>query len=348
MSRDEQGNAQRRTLRETGRFARRVIGWCIVATLLGAGPVQAAENPAARSLFDAGLQLMDQNKPAEACPKFEESLRLQPSIGAELNLARCHEALGVLATAWTEYKKAASMARAAGDGQRETAALDFANELEPKVPKLVVNVAKPVPGLKVTRDGEEIGAATYGVPLAVDPGKHRIEATAPGHKGWSSELDVPTAPGPHEVAVPPLAPGATPSPEPSQGGAAADASSGNILGVTGIVFTATGVVAAGLGALFGGLAASDASNAQDDPTLCPDKRCTPAGRAAIDSAEGKATASSVLLPIGGALAVAGVVMLVVSVTGASEEQPSTNSGASARIIPTLAPGNAGLVVVGRF
>jgi hypothetical protein len=334
---------------EAAHLARRVTGWCIVATLLGAGSALAAESPAARSLFDAGLQLMDQGKPAEACPKFEESLRLQPSIGAELNLARCHEAIGLLATAWTEYKKAASMARAAGDSERETVATDFSNAVEPKVPKLVVNVAQLVPGLKVTRDGQEIGAATYGVPLAVDPGKHRIEATAPGHKDWSTELDVPAAPGPVQVAVPALEPDPSGSSAAGQaGGSAAEADSGNALGITGIVLTATGVVAAGLGALFGGLAASDVGNAQDDPTLCPDKQCSPAGRSAIDSAEGKATASTVLLPVGGALAVAGIVMLVVSATGSSEGQPSTNSGVSARIAPTLAPGSAGLVVVGRF
>ena len=32
--------------------------------------------------------------------------------------------------------------------------------------------------------------ASYGVPIAVDPGKHRIEATARDHQAWSAELEV--------------------------------------------------------------------------------------------------------------------------------------------------------------
>jgi len=42
-------------------------------------PARAADNPAARSFFEAGLKLMDEGKPDEACPKFEESLKLRIS-----------------------------------------------------------------------------------------------------------------------------------------------------------------------------------------------------------------------------------------------------------------------------
>jgi hypothetical protein len=325
---------------------------CGVAVLLlaaGSGAANAAEDPAARTLFDAGLLLMDQGKPVEACPMFEESLRRQASIGAALNLARCHEALGRLATAWTEYQKAASMARAAGDKEREAAALELAKALEPKVPKLLVQVDKPVPGLKVTRNAEEVDAASTGVPIAVDPGKHRIEATAPGHKAWSVELDVPAASGLRSVAVPALEPSPMASPAPGLGGeSAAERGSGDAFRLTGIVLTAAGVVAVGLGAVFGGLAASDASNAEDDLTLCPNERCTPEGRAAIDSAESKATASTALLPIGGALAVAGVVLLVVSATDSGEGTQPATSAPTARLVPALGLGTVGLGIAGTF
>ena len=49
---------------------------------------------AADDLFRKAKKLMAEKKYAEACPKFEESYRLDPGIGGELNIAKCLRGVG--------------------------------------------------------------------------------------------------------------------------------------------------------------------------------------------------------------------------------------------------------------
>jgi len=221
----------------------------------------------------------------------------------------------------------------------------------------VITVAKPVKGLVVRKDGVEVGPGAFGVAIATDPGPHRIEASAPGYKGRVIPVEVPPGSGEHSVAVPeleidPNAPIGSALAGTGQGSApgAADASgggSGPMLVPTGIALGVTGVVVAGLGAVLGGLVLSDTSKVDGDPSLCPDKQCTVEGQSIIDSARSKATASTALIPAGSAVAIAGLILLVVGTQSSGEEQaaePATN----ARVVPLLAPAVAGLVVSGAF
>ena len=86
------------------------------STALGADPPAAAakapDDPAAaQALFYEARQLMKENKFGLACPKLEESLRLDYGIGTEFNLADCNEKLGRLATAWSQFISVASAAK---------------------------------------------------------------------------------------------------------------------------------------------------------------------------------------------------------------------------------------------
>ena len=109
------------------------------------------------------------------------------------------------------------------------------------------------------------------------------------------------------------------------------------------------MVGLGVGAIFGGLASSDASDARSDPTLCPDELCTRAGRDAIDAADGKATVATALFPIGGTLAVAGVVLLIVDATSSSGDSTTTESSAPTAIfVPVFGAGSAGFSLLGSF
>src|SRR5262249_28728261 len=66
----------------------------------------ADDKALATVLFKEGRAMMARGDISLACPKFEESHRLDPSGGTILNLALCHEQQGLLARSWSELNEA--------------------------------------------------------------------------------------------------------------------------------------------------------------------------------------------------------------------------------------------------
>lgn len=159
--------------------SRRFWSPMIAAAALGAaitfGPSAAhADDATAEALFQAAKSLMDQKKYSEACPKFEASYKIDPAIGTKLNIAVCHEKDGKLARAWGAWGEARDQAKREDDKARLELATRRQKELDPKVPKLTVNVTGPTTGLDVYRDELQLESAMLGVPLPVDPGAHVV------------------------------------------------------------------------------------------------------------------------------------------------------------------------------
>lgn len=140
-------------------------------------------------LFDEAGELTDEGRFAEACPKYEESYKLDPQLGVLLHLADCYEHLGRLATAWATFRSAEDLAGKLEDA-RVTVARGRAAALEPRLNRLVLRVAEPTPGLEVSRNGQTVGQAQWGVPVVVDVGVQRIEARGPGLVPFSRDLEV--------------------------------------------------------------------------------------------------------------------------------------------------------------
>src|SRR5258708_37292521 len=69
---------------------------------------------AARTLFDEGRKLLADGKYDAACPKLEESQRLDPGMGTLVNLAECWEHIGRTALAWARFHKGTDPARTEG------------------------------------------------------------------------------------------------------------------------------------------------------------------------------------------------------------------------------------------
>src|SRR5258706_4733814 len=143
---------------------------------------------AAEALFEDGRKLVAEGKYAEACPKFADSERLDPSLGTLLNLANCLEKLGRTATAWVTYREAASAANAAGRKDYLATAERHAQALAAKLARVTMIVAQPVEGMRVVRDGVVVDRAECGTPIPIDAGSHAIEVTAPRHNGWASTV----------------------------------------------------------------------------------------------------------------------------------------------------------------
>ena len=187
-----------------------LIASCCAAALIAAtrpSVAQSAGNKAAaEAIFEQGKLLMQSGEYREACVKFEASQKLDEGIGTLLYLADCYEKLGRTASAWATFKEAASMAGARGQESRHKLATQRASALEPVLVKLTIEVAtgnEAILGFEVRNDGVVVPSAQYAAPVPVDPGNHRIEASAPGKRTHSEVVSV-TA-GAARVAIPVLA-----------------------------------------------------------------------------------------------------------------------------------------------
>jgi serine/threonine-protein kinase len=187
----------------------------IAAALVTAAPRAAnAQSAEAEVLFRDGRALIKQGRLAEGCAKIEASERLESSVGTLLNLGDCREKLGKVAGAWAAFKKAEAQAKHAGnDDKRENEARRRALALEPKLPSLTIELATPIAGLVLRRDGEVIDPALIGTAIPLDPGTYTITAEAPGRAPWRTDLviqykskrrlQVPALAARHVVAEPP-------------------------------------------------------------------------------------------------------------------------------------------------
>ncbi|HEY4014212.1 MAG TPA: hypothetical protein VGM06_12795 [Polyangiaceae bacterium] len=189
------------------------IRWGITAGAVllvqsAASTAHADDGAAAQALFDQGKKSLAAHDYAAACPKFEESYRLEPGLGTLLNLADCYEHEGKLATAWSKFLEVASKARSAGQTARAQIAKDRAAALAPRLSNLVIAVpgGDKTPGIDVKRDGTSVGTAEWGTPIPADSGAHLIEAAAPGRQPWSMTANVDEGGKTTTVTVPDLAP----------------------------------------------------------------------------------------------------------------------------------------------
>jgi len=161
-----------------------------LAALLGAAfshPARAGDVATAQVLFDEGRRRMAEHDYANACPKLAESQRLSPAVGTEFNLADCWEHVGKLASSWAAFLDVADLTHRRGETEREQAARQRAAALEPRLGRLIIDVpaARRVVNLEVTRDGDLVRDALWGIAVPVDAGEHSVEARAPGGLHWS-------------------------------------------------------------------------------------------------------------------------------------------------------------------
>jgi hypothetical protein len=148
-----------------------------------------AQSAAAQALFDEARKLMAAGRLTEACPKFEESQRLDSGSGTLMNLAVCYERMGRTASAWTTYLEAAAASRSNGKSDRARAAQERAAALAPKLARLIVDAsANKTPSLEVRSDGILVRSPMWGTPVPTDPGVHAIVASAPGRQEWRTTV----------------------------------------------------------------------------------------------------------------------------------------------------------------
>src|SRR5947209_5201907 len=115
--------------------ARQVLPFLIALLLLVPGFARAGDPAAAQTLFDEAKRLMKEERYALACPKFEESQKMDPGLGTQFHLANCWQHIGRTASAWALFREIEAEARARSQVGRERVAHDRASALEPWLSK---------------------------------------------------------------------------------------------------------------------------------------------------------------------------------------------------------------------
>ncbi|HEU4410016.1 MAG TPA: tetratricopeptide repeat protein [Polyangiaceae bacterium] len=329
--------------------ARRWARPLLVVATLGAAPRSVRADPArAEALFFEGRGLLDAEQLDEACPKFAESHRINPSIGALLSLGDCYERQGKPASATKAFREASKLATERGDAERAAEARRRAYLLDPKLSDLVLQVRDPTPGLVVKRDGEIVASAQFGARVPVDPGRHVITAEADGHLPYRKTVSVAEPGKALVIEVPPLAPLARAQTAPLTDEAGGDPAAPEPSGkqptsgrtVAGLGVMGIGVAALGVGSVVGIKALSNYSKVDD---LCSVERGCPDRDRAVDMlkrADTQAWAAGASIGLGLVGVAAGTYLLLVT----PSKKPGSPPGSAVAL--TVAPGGLGLS--GRF
>jgi hypothetical protein len=315
-------------------------------------PDARAQSPEAEALFRDGRSLIKAGKLAAGCDKLAASERLETSVGTLLNLGDCREKQGRLASAWAAFRKAEGMARrTGGDDRRQAEAGRRAAALEPRLSKLVIDVADRADGEVVRRDDEIVDEAAWNTPLPVDPGRTTITAEAPGRQPWRTTVaieagvprrlvEVPRLAPVEPVASEAAAPWPPPRPELVQRPAAPPPLRGTWTATRAVsaVLAVAGAGALGAGIYFG-VRANDLADRAD--ARCPGTACDdPEGLRLNDQARTAASRANVLYIAGGAaVASAAVLWLVGGPREVAVVPVAASSPAGSRV---------GLTMTGRF
>jgi hypothetical protein len=344
-------------------FSAAVLSLCLLAPVARADS-SAQDQAVAQSLYDDARKLTAGGKYADACPKFEESQRLDPTPVTSFWLADCYEHVGRTASAWAAFLDVAAAAKRSGGPkaeERERVARDRAKALEPKLSQLVIDVPAGVrvPGLLVKRDGEVVREGQWGARIAVDPGNHSIEASAPGKQAWTKTQDVEGAGQTTTVHIEALADAAAASaaaaapattststsppttmPPPGDQNTPPDSTTqASPLKVVGLATAGLGVVGIAIGSVFGLQAISknsDANKGHCGAAFGGTNQCDATGVSLRKDAVSAGNISTVAFIAGGVLAAGGAALFFLA--------PSH----SVQVAPAVGAAGGGVLVQGTF
>ena len=335
--------------------------------LLASGVVcaEGADPVAARAQLRQGYALKQQGKCKEAIPYLEESLRLDRQPKTLLNLGDCEQAVGQLAPAQTHFIEARDLARHQKNEVLKTIAEKRLQDLEKRMPKLTIELAKDAPpNTVVTRDGIEVGPVSLRTALPIDIGQHVIVVRGGGFErqyqvtlaeGEAQRIEV-TPIGGKPVALPATAGAAQPAEKKPTAETAPPAStpfrieapagdrveSGSSTQRTfGYVTLGVGAVGLGAGGFFAARTLSRKSELAD---MCTEYAPCNDEEAAVyqntkRAAQNARMYSAIGFGAGGAAAITGVILLLTA--------PKSSSSAL-RVAPTIGQNSVGAFVAGSW
>jgi hypothetical protein len=137
---------------------------------------------AARELFAQAEQDEDAGRWSDAIEKLRRVLEVKRTAGVQYHIALCEEHTGALVAALEDYTIAEQEAHEENAQDVLRLVGKTLGDLNPRVPRLTLRVVPDTVDAALTLDGKAIAHALWATALPVDPGEHRIEATAEGRE----------------------------------------------------------------------------------------------------------------------------------------------------------------------
>jgi hypothetical protein len=327
----------------------------------------AADFEQAKALVLEGRRLRDtEKKPAEALIRFAAAHKLAGTTITGLDLARTLEQLGRLVDAVSAYDEIGRIPERPTDSQvAKDARVEAARkvvELRPRIAHLSFQVtgATSEVATTITLDGLVLPPEALLIARAVDPGPHLVVLKVPGAEDQTAAISLadgetravklvvaprmsPTvaasveAPKPVESAIVPASIASAPPVASASSAPTSSASPpvshvvdrGSDQRTAGVIVGAAGLVGLGVGGLIGLSARSDARGANCDANnVCATANDVTTRASAVS----KANTATVIVGLGGAVALAGIVIWISAPSG---EESATKTGLTTI---SLAPG----------
>jgi hypothetical protein len=161
--------------------------------VLAAPEPTPSELSVARRLFDEGRVAEDAGRWREAADKFRRATAIKDTPGIRFHLARCEEEQGAFVEALVEYDRARELIDGGMRAVDVEKLLAGARErVRAKVALLTLRLPTDVRNVSVELDGKSLSASVLGVPMPINPGKHRLSAVAVGRTPLTLELTLRT------------------------------------------------------------------------------------------------------------------------------------------------------------
>jgi len=330
-----------------------------LAILVMLGGVAAADKnkDKADALFKEGKKLMGEKRYSEACQALEDSFKLDPGIGGELNIAKCYEEWGKLGRAYKAYKHASEMAHQGNDPRA------------PKIDELITNLDKDLPHLTikmpkgadpiasgVTLDGSPVDQAMINTPQVVDPGPHTVEwktdaggkknKIVPIERGGASEVAI-DATGKSTVVANPDANKPPPVEKPKK--VEEGPPPGRNMRIAGLAVGWAGVVAIGVASYMTLSARSSYNDALSKHCGGMTNGCDDIGLTQTHDARHEANVATIVFVLGTAAVGGGVALYLLAPHGdgrSGHRESADESGFY--VVPSVSPEGGGIVIGGRM
>ncbi|MFO8072347.1 MAG: hypothetical protein R6V85_10785 [Polyangia bacterium] len=328
-----------------------IAGWTLLVFCLGlcrAGAVRADESSSERAKrhFNRGTELFDAGEHAEAVAEFREANRIKPTWKLLYSIGQCEALLKRHGRALDAFEAYLSKG---GDDVPPDRRQEVLAEID-RLRRLVgaLDVSAPDGG-RILVDGDPRGTAPLPGRLRVAAGvDHVVELVIDGEAvdrrevrvGGRERIEVVLGPEAAEPTSVDAGRGEVESESDPEGGGPADRS--DDLRILGWVSIGMGSALLAGGAVTGGLALSLDSDLESD---CSANGCPPDRHDDLDRRDALALTTDVLLGVGAAAAVTGVLLLTVF-SGGAETRPEAEG--SLALTPTVLETGGGLSLRGRF